>query len=783
VQELFKIKCADLAKIKKLPPRDQGHYLPFNTYPHGCPLGGFGAGTIGRSPYGDFNIWHIKVGAHIAEELKACCFHVYQKDSQKTYVQTLTTRPYKDTALKHLARPYAARHGQYAAAYPKAKYVFDDPRQPAEITCEQYSPVLPHNYKETSYPVAVFEHTVRNKTAGKIEVALCLSWANMTGWSFEDQRPGVQDNWFGFVKNNADKRHTLHTRNNKNQKLTAIIMGGSTPLTARKEMDGEIGIAVLGDARLQTSAQQYFYLQGTGEELYKSFAKNGTLDNRPPQQLLEHQNYGAAAAGKVILQPGETRKITFLLVWDLPVVHFGAGTNKYKYYTRFFDRSGRNALALLKLAARDHQKWSGAIDKWQQEISSGSKTAPLLRTEQSRQNYLQMLINELYFLADGGSFWDARTGSFGLLECFDYPFYETLDVRFYSSFPLLKFWPEIELKIMRNFAATIAVADKQITRYHLHADKPALPLPKNPQARLLCADQKKKRGACPHDLGSPKQNPFAVPSAYTWQNTNYWKDLNSKFILLVYRDFVYTGDKKFLKDLWPAMRLAADYLHKMDRDNDGIPENSGYPDQTYDNWSMRGVSAYCGSLWLAALRALADTARALDDSAAAMQYSALLAKAQKTFDQKLWNGRYYNFCAGNTDIMADQLIGQWYIDLLKTEPILSNIKITSALRTIYKYNYKRTQGGRWGILSGKTARNKMTAAEQGRDVWVGANFALCSLFLHHGLPRAAEQVLNTLSKIIYSKGFFFRTPEGWDTAGQFTATMYMRPNAIWSLEF
>ncbi|MFS8118632.1 MAG: GH116 family glycosyl-hydrolase, partial [Microcoleus sp.] len=32
---------------------------------HGMPLGGFGAGCIGRSSRGDFNLWHIDGGEHI----------------------------------------------------------------------------------------------------------------------------------------------------------------------------------------------------------------------------------------------------------------------------------------------------------------------------------------------------------------------------------------------------------------------------------------------------------------------------------------------------------------------------------------------------------------------------------------------------------------------------------------------------------------------------------------------------------------------------------------------
>ncbi|MDR1453119.1 MAG: hypothetical protein LBJ25_03995 [Candidatus Margulisbacteria bacterium] len=775
MQELFSINCADLARIKKLPPRDQGHYLPFNTYPHGCPLGGFGAGTIGRSPYGDFNIWHIKIGAHIAEELKACCFHVYQKDSRKTYVNTLTARPYADSKLQNFAPPFAAKHTRYSAAYPKAKYVFADPQQPAEIICEQYSPVLPHNYRETSYPVAVFEHTVRNKTTEQIEVALAMSWANLTGWGFEDQRPGVQDNWFSFVKNNQNRRQELRA----DKKMTAVIMSNLTDTSqrrnVRREMDGQLGIAVCGGA--QTSAQTYFYLQGRGAE-FESFARTGIFDGQAPSNLLEQQNYGAAVAGKVILQAGETQKITFLLVWDLPVMHFGAGVNRYKYYTRFFDRSGRNADALLQTAAQQYPVWSQKIDAWQEEIIRGSQTARQLKKEKSRKNYLQMLINELYFLADGGSCWDAQTGSFGLLECFDYPFYETLDVRFYGSWPLLKFWPEIELKIMRDFAASIGRSDPQLIRYHFHTDDPLLPLPLNKKERLLCCGRRKIAGACPHDLGSPKHAPFSSPAGYTWQNTNYWKDLNAKFILLAYRDYVFTGNRKFLREVWPSLRQALAYLQKMDRDQDGVPENSGYPDQTYDNWAMSGVSAYCGSLWLAALRVMHSAAETLGDAPAAKSYAALLARAQKTFDQKLWNGKYYNFCADSTDIMADQLIGQWYIALLQTEPILHNSKILSALKTIY-----RGTRSRWGLLSGKKKNGQLVEAEQGRDIWVGTNFALCSLFLKNGLRKEAEKILNLMAEIIYRRGFFFRTPEGWDSQGHFTATMYMRPSAIWALEF
>jgi hypothetical protein len=37
--------------------------------------------------------------------------------------------------------------------------------------------------------------------------------------------------------------------------------------------------------------------------------------------------------------------------------------------------------------------------------------------------------------------------------------------------------------------------------------------------------------------------------------------------------------------------------------------------------------------------------------------------------------------------------------------------------------------------------------------------------------------------VIYeSKGYWFRTPEAWDVNGNFRASMYMRPAAIWAME-
>jgi uncharacterized protein (DUF608 family) len=45
--------------------------------------------------------------------------------------------------------------------------------------------------------------------------------------------------------------------------------------------------------------------------------------------------------------------------------------------------------------------------------------------------------------------------------------------------------------------------------------------------------------------------------------------------------------------------------------------------------------------------------------------------------------------------------------------------------------------------------------------------------------KTAEGVYNVVWK---DRGYFFRTPEAYDSRGLYRASMYMRPGSIWSME-
>ena len=60
------------------------------------------------------------------------------------------------------------------------------------VVQRQFSPVLPHNYRESSYPVGIFETTIENRSSAPVTAGLMLSWQNVLGRGAGLDRGGGQ---------------------------------------------------------------------------------------------------------------------------------------------------------------------------------------------------------------------------------------------------------------------------------------------------------------------------------------------------------------------------------------------------------------------------------------------------------------------------------------------------------------------------------------------------------------------------------------------------------------
>jgi len=739
-------------------------------YLQGAPVGGFGSGTFSRTYGGNFARWHMKAGVNQYEIGYANQFAMYQRaEGEPGVAQVLVTNHPAHGELSSWKWDYPVGAGEYAALYPKSWFDYRSKEFPVHVVLEQFSPVLPNNYRESSYPVAVYRWHADNPTNKTVTVSLLLSWTNMSGW-FRTFAPD-----FSRAPNQGNFDSYKSETISPGEQMKGIVFDRKRAGSAPNEWDGQFAVAALQTPGVQVSYQSTFDAMGDGHAVWSHFATDGTLADDNTSWVSDGEKLAGAIAVRFTLKPGEHKIVPMVIAWDFPVVQFGEGRKWYRHYTDFYGTDGRNAWKIARDGLLQGDVWSGAIDAWQ---------APYVNDASEPLWYRGMLFNELYILTDGGSFWGRQVGadpktpsSFALLECYDYAYYATLDVRFYASLPLLKFWPAIDKQVLREFAATVP---KQWPEKGLWVWKTQL-------TGKPVLHMRKKIGAVPHDLGVPAGDPFISVNEPGWQDTNDWKDLNSKFVLMVYRDYVLTGskDKALLRETWPAVKDAIQYLRQFDSGG-GIPENSGYPDQTYDDWVVKGVSAYSGGLWLAALRAAEETARTLSDTQAEKEYHELFLKGQKTYIGKLWNGEYFRYDTepGNQDaIQTDQLAGQWYANMLGLGDLVPHTMQVSALKTIFDHNVMRFGNGTMGAVNGMTTNGTIIDNPEGKEAWVGTTEAYAALLKSEGMKAEAYKTLWGLYNVIYvSKGYWFRTPESWDINGNFRASMYMRPSAIWAVE-
>lgn len=408
-------------------------------------------------------------------------------------------------------------------------------------------------------------------------------------------------------------------------------------------------------------------------------------------------------ARKISLKPGEEKEVLFFLSW---------------YFPNLYD-------ALHRRLGHKYEEWfKGAKDV--ADYAMGK--FPYLKKESLLFHDALYSSTLPYWLADAinaqfttlyKSSWWTKDGTFGIWEgmnaCCGL---QTTDVSYYGSFPVLLFFPDLE-KVEISLTA--------------RAQSP--------------------KGEIPHFFPAR----FDVPDAY-------WRiDMMPQFALMVYRDYLWTGDKRFLEKMWPVVKKAMDYELSIDTDGDYLPNIEGSA-LTYDGWPMKGTSVYVAHLWLTSLIAGERMANILGDREIAKRYRDIYEKASKNFIQELWNGEYFilyhDMGSGQKDecCMLDQMNGQWYADMLGLGYIVPKEMTLKAIKSAYKYNRKPLQPGMAYIdwqkgecwVNGAWPRGGAPAGEIGGQwgsPWTGTEYMFSSLLIYEGLVKEGLEV----AKAVYDR--------------------------------
>ena len=451
-------------------------------------------------------------------------------------------------------------------------------------------------------------------------------------------------------------------------------------------------------ARTSERGQIFTYCLAGPEDILPALEKGESVS--APQSSVY------AVEQRITIAPRKTATAGLVCSWYAPNHYDPTGHRFGHMYEEWFT----GAPAVAEEVSLDHDNLLRVTKKHYDII--GASTLPKWFREMAQSNFYLMPACT-WLTKDGIAFtYESPNGC---------PLFGTMDVRYYGSFTKFAAFPELDSKVLRQFAG------------------------------IQSPD-----GFVPHDLGAStglaERYLFArewkpvEPSKNRRDYEGHWVNLPIKYCLEVARHYQWTGHKAFLQELWPHVRQAMTWVDAQDEDHDGLPETQ----YGYDGWTMIDKCGYDANQWLAALLAVARLADDLGERQYASELRATHKKALDQIEKLLWTGAYFRQSAGvggsrDLDwVSIIQLAGTWYADILGFEDGIPDGQIESAIKTCYDVLSK---GVPYGMVDARRPDTKPIDWWICDGVGVGWNY----YFMSHAMLRGQDDISLKLADEIWTQ--------------------------------
>jgi non-lysosomal glucosylceramidase len=642
-------------------------------------------------------------------------------------------------------------NGFYYALQPKGWCIYQGFK--CNIACEFFSPIIPNNYRETSYPVAVWQFKFYNPTSDTVEVSVMFTWPNPPFNGGKKIRTGFSNT---LVSDSG---------------ITGIVLKATHPSNPVETQNSEWCIATKSMENTTISYTSWDR-GGEGADIWNQFADDGVLSDS-----INSLDSAAAIAVKIVLAPGADITVPLVLSWDFPVVEFktnyggGHSTQWWKRYCEYFDTLSDNSFDIAKEALLNYPVWRTQIDAWMSEFINDARYPDWL---------ICAAFNELYYTQFGGSFWESglRSGHLQefmglhpedhknfIMESQAYTLSGNINVGHYSSIVYAKFWPEMERDLLRchaDFVLYYGQCNPSIGRQ----TSPEIGAPRDFTSNQ-CSEGDPFFILSPHNYASR-------PAPCDTGHVHALSDNSTKFIQQCWRYFTLSHDIDFLNYVWPAMESTYQFMKEYDCEiepKDSLPESRGY-DNAHDCLGMWGTDMYSGGFWVGALEAM-DTMAAILNKPIRGEVKAWLEAAKRNLDSELWDqaGLYYRIdteSAYNTAVFSDALCGQRYCEEYGLPDILPRWKMTSHMRKVYNVNVAPNLNFGAKLERMPDGSDVLSGDRESYEYWVGTTYYLAAMMYRSGLTNEA---LNTAYGAYYPVyvanhlAYWFNTPEAWRDGG------------------
>lgn len=750
------------------------------THTSGIALGGIGAGSVELLPDGEFHCWQIANPPRFAKisneknvydgenSTGALSFWVREKkENQKPLIRKLGMKTdAEDFTYRMFAWNKPVEKINFDGRFPLCTLDYKDEELSCKLKLQAVSPFVPHNSDISATPGFYMDFIAENPTDEAIEISflgtLEPNFANKkegnintlhkvgNGYgvhiqplkksdaeccgdvclsvSGDGEKSYITADYFRYMK-----EYVAESKFGVSQEsvLFDFRETGSLPDSTVGEKPGTIPLYlnILTDKQLDALCDKYLQFPFACSLLRRiKHCKPDFLADREDklaflnccrrQQLFRiKKEFGSCAlCSKLTLLPKEKKTVRFVLSWYFPNLY----SFKHKKVGHYYENLYNSSLEVNQFLVNNGDSIYDKAVKFSELLYLTN--LPLVYPEAWSSN-LSQLIKSSHYL---------KNGKFGLWEGLGSCGFHTTDITYHASFGLVNLFPDLQKKQMKMGAEF----QRKDGRVH-HLFKPGFEKVDNSYDRV---------------------------------------DMNMQFVLMVLRDYLFTGDKDYLLSLWDNVKRAMDSIETLDTDGDGLPDYDTKRN-TYDAWNFSGASAYISILWLAALKASVIIAEKAGDSKYREKWNILFEKGKKSLEEKLWNGEYYNLWVDGKEtdesLMTDQLDGEWFLRTVGIKGILSDERICQVMQFIFSNNFDKEQG----LVNATVPLGRKTTIHtykncQAEAVWTGIGYAFSALALSVGKSEIADTVVNSIHNNQLRLGHFW---DHWECGHHYT-----RPMSSWS---
>ncbi|HZT32599.1 MAG TPA: GH116 family glycosyl hydrolase [Bryobacteraceae bacterium] len=612
------------------------------------PLGGIGTGTVSLGGYGNLRDWEIfnrpNKGGVLPFTFAA--LRLSGGGLAKPRIRVLERIPLPPfTGGSGVPRETAIglphfQEATFTGAYPFAHVRFRDARLPVEVSLEAFNPMIPLETGDSSLPVAILAYRVTSRARSRLDAALAFSLMNPAGYDGVSRLHSRRASFFGQNFNefrSADGQRGLFLSSRK-YAADSTRYGSLALLTSVADTS----------YRLEWDHGPWW---DDFQEWWDEFLSKGRFPGNASQPSAEGETEYATLASHFSLAPGESRQVVHVLAWHFP--------NTENYWTSEPEHKGEplpnhygsrwpSAWEPAAYTLSHYESLRARSLRYRDTLFSSTLPAPVLDAVSSqasilRTNTVMVLAGPKTLAFEGCN----DNGGCCPMNCTHVFNYEQAMAHLY---------PDVE-RGMREIDFLVNM---------------------RPDGSMSF------RTPVPLRQGGNHIHPAA--------------DGQMGCVLKVYREWQLGAGDEWLRKLWPKVRRALEYAWaKWDADRDGVME--GEQHNTYDI-EFYGPNSMMGSLYLGALLAASKMAAHLGDQAAARAYQDLFRQGAARLDRLLWNGEYYVQKVDESQpkaakyqygegCLSDQLLGQWFAEVVNLGKLLPHDHVQKALDSIYRYNFRQ----------------------------------------------------------------------------------------------